>query len=122
MEKSLYLFSFLVLLIMASCTRDEFDLNNSKGYNDELFSRSAGSGYDAFACSVNDKMGILCQRTVGSTCKKEKSCESVMMLGGEDYFTPQELNDFLNVDFKQNRPFMIHMWEIGVFNHPDSIQ
>lgn len=76
---------------------------------------------DEIACTVDGRWGIKCYVSIGNTCKKTHDCTSVSKLGGEQFFTPSELQNFGEVDYKSNRDFMIHMWKIGWFHHPDEL-
>ena len=82
------------------------------------------SGKEELACIINGKAGIKCQEGISKTCKKIHGCEAVSnpAINAEHFFTESELNNWMTTNYRQNRPFMIHMWEIGYFVHPDSIR
>jgi|AntRauTorckE5430_2_1112549.scaffolds.fasta_scaffold52797_2 hypothetical protein len=77
---------------------------------------------DEYACIKDGKSGIKCVFSSGNSCKKTKSCTSVKSLGAEQFFTEAELQDFGNVDYRSNEEFMLHMWEIGWFYHPNDLE
>ena len=114
----------LVILLFISCSKENtISLNELNALGDEVALTNL-KGYDEKACISDDgKAGITCFRSVGRTCRKASECTGVLsMSNASRFFTPTELNNWLNVDYKQNRAFMLHMWENGYFIHPDSIQ
>ena len=122
-----YLKFYLIAVLcfnLVSCTKEDQYFNdelNMKYSETEL--RVDSKRKDERACIVDNKAGIECFVSVGNTCKKLHACTPVSseIFKAEQFFTPSELNDWLNTDYRQNRPFMLHMWEMGYFIHPDSL-
>jgi hypothetical protein len=119
-------FMGMLLVLLVSCTKDSsWNSNDSFELNQAIELRAEGGGKDERGCiTADDKAGIECFSSVGNSCKKIHACKALSSssINAEHFFTPAELNNWMNVDYRENRPFMIHMWEIGYFNHPDSIR
>lgn len=119
---------FLVLFLItffSACTNDYVYEDILEDNNQIVESRiDAAGGKDEKACMIDGKPGILCEVSVGNTCKKLHGCEPLTSaeINASHFFTASELNNWMNTDYRNNRPFMIHMWEIGYFVHPDSLR
>jgi hypothetical protein len=125
MMKSTILVLTLLIFTFASCSKGDFTITDSLRIdNNRLESRSDDAGKDEHACITSDnKAGIRCFTSVGNSCKKLHECIAVTssVINAGQFFTQSELDDWMNTNYRENRPFMIHMWEIGYFVHPDSI-
>ena len=69
--------------------------------------------------------GIKCVTGFGNTCKKLKPCTAVTNIGdgtGLTYFSPEELENWLDLDVKENKEFMEYMWQNDWFEHPDEVE
>jgi len=126
MYKFYYKLSVLLLAILFinSCTKDNYIQTDVLSELNEELSVRAPSGFDEGTCIVDGKAGIVCFASCGNTCTEAHDCKPIAdsPINAHHYFTQHEIDNWLNIDYKQNRPFMLHMWEIGYFNHPDSIR
>jgi hypothetical protein len=123
------IFGLVVIFGFYSCTDEDLILTNESdsNYTQQTVETRLDpnkSGKDEQACIVNNKAGIKCFESVGNSCKKIHACEAVTSsaINAGQFFSESELNNWMSTNYRQNRPFMIHMWEIGYFVHPDSIR
>lgn len=118
----------ILLLANQSCEKDSdgYLLEVSQNLTDDSdgdLTKAAAKRRDEFACiTSNREAGIKCVSSSGKSCKKKKACTAVSSINAAQFFTEAELADFENVDLRSNRDFMLHMWEIGWFYHPDEIE
>ena len=117
------LFVFLGLLFFTSCEKETFPHQLK---NQELHStiETRAKGYVAKACTTDDdprQAGVACVRGSQGSCQNSQGCTAIGSLGADDYFSVEELSNWHEVNYEDNYDFMLHMYEIDWFIHPDDL-
>jgi hypothetical protein len=121
--KNNIIYHIIFCIFICSCVK-QADLETQNSHDSSILFQELKHKDESACITEDNKAGILCFASLGNTCKKIIPCTPVSStaINAEQFFTQQELNDWMNTDYRNNTPFMIHMWEIGYFVHPDSIQ
>ena len=127
MKKVIFLITaFAVTALFYSCTKEniaeEYQIGIHQTDNDVSLRGPKPKKRAESACQIDNQSGIECIGSPGYECKRIKPCAAISDFRVADFFTLAELSNWSNIDYKENRKFMLHMWEIGWFHHPNDIE